>query len=1160
MSVADHVIWHPSGRIFICIICHVGIYGPAVTLHFNRFHAQTVPQPIRAEIPHFVARYQHLYHRKECDVIALANYTPPVPELAPPKTIFQCRVCRVFLTESERIVRYHSKVCLDTHPDTQLDPRDLCNPASPTSFRYQTCLGQTWNEGHPAIKRWWIIQGTSATHPVLSSSIHSSSLDEEDERELAEAAAQELEEYRPDVYRAPFSVDQDNAWMKRTGWEKLFNGLPHILIGRTTILPHRLLPRVRAWTSHSDQYPFLSPARDEIRLHHVMLAIDRLFVRLLHTFDNTELLHKVWLNSFKYATSTACYAHPVRRLERRETHRAYLNHFKRLICYVMRIFRFPKSQRDSIYRFSFTRKEIAALSAIWHYLEQTFPDPKLTGDNNPDEEPDVGDKNPPLGDTDPEDLLEEDYLEEDEMDDETDDETDDEETVDAEVWTLEKDSSDEDESTSDLHPADSRVSTQPVTDSDTRLVELVFWLAMSLWTSPFRSGNPYDGAVGHFLAAAGIDTAKHSFRTVHSYPSFLSGLGWIAQLLFLEYALPYSVYPDLGDLCLPRHRYRNPTKRVRIIRSTFMVVGRNYPLSEVWALRNFGRAISREEPPRAQLKWSFDGQEVTMDGQTITMMAFRGWVQSHVQRTYDNLRSLLRGFTPASIDLTQPFDLHDVRDRHVNSDHQYCFRHEPLNNLKDRWIELSRHLRATVSNHPDSLYRADQAGLNLEAVEAYLDEHLSFLRWDLLPTCHTTGGSPARGPEISSVKVFNPSADIFRNVFLYNGYVCFLTEYHKARDRTNHAFYVARFFPSVVGRLLYTYLVYVRPYVERLAVKAGQAHLSTGVVSMTSTKTTTPYLFADVRKEESFWRTTILTNALKASSQGLEIPFTVQSYRQVVIGTIRKHVPLMSHPLQNQGDKRTDFFEQAHIFQSGHGLRVDHQYGMDQEYQTKCQPSVLNAYFAASQRWWRWLQIDGDDWVKMENSLDDGEQDRFILDENNGQDTNDQEVGEDEDKEEDEDENEDENEDSVIPRSSLRRREAAESVWPVRRMRVEVVIPSRGGSHKRQASESPERRPRARRGTRRPISPEARVETGSELEMIGSDDDSVNRPSQAEEVGRVMTGIGSTGAVEARECGIDDQVSLTRGGSGNVELKLSRSYLSESLDEVLLLEQAAWNW
>jgi hypothetical protein len=1165
MSITNYISWHPSGRIFICLICHVGVCGPAVKQHFERFHIQTVPKQIRGEIKHFIANYKNLYHIKQSEVVALVNHIPPIPELAPPKIIFQCRVCQVFLTKSDQTVRKHSKICLETHPHILLDPRDLSDPASPSSFRYQTCLAQTWDEDQSAINRWWIVQGTPATDPAPSSSIPSSSLDEQDRRELAEAAAQELEEYRPAIYRAPFSVDQDNAWIKRTGWEKLFNGLPHILIGHTTILPHRLLPRVRAWTSQTNEYLFRSPAQDEIRLHHVMLAIDRLFLRLLYTFDNTELLHKVWLNSFKYATSKACYAHPVRRLERRETQRAYLNRFKRLICYVMRIFRFPNSQRDKVYRFSFTQKENNALSAIWRHLEQTFPDPKLTGDNGPGEESDMGGEDPPLDGHAQEDLLEEDYLEEDEMEDEmedeADDEADDEETVDAEVLTPEKDSS-----IPDLHPADSSVPIQPATDSDTRLVELVFWLAMSLWTSPFRSGNPYDGAVGHFLAAAGIDTARHGFHTVHSYPPFLSGLGWIAQLLFLEYALPYSTYPDLGDLCLPRHRYRHPTNRIRAVRSTFMVVGRNYPLSEVWALRNFGRAISREEPPPAQLKWSFDGQEVTMNDQTITMSVFRGWVQSHVRRTYDNLQSLLRGFAPASMDFTQPFDLADVRDRHVNSDHQYNFRSEPRNGLKDRWIEFSHHLRGITNDHPNSLYQRDPANLNPDAVHAYLGQHLSFLKWDLLPACHTTGGSPARGPEISSVKLFNPSQDIFRNVFLYNGYFCFLTEYHKARASTNRAFYVARFFPSVVGRLLYTYIVYVRPCVERLAAKVHQTR-DTARTGVLAKKTTSPYLFADARKEESFWRTTILTKALKASSQGLDVSFTVHNYRHIAIGTIRKHVPLVADPLHTQRDGTFDFFEQAPIFQSAHGPRTDGHYAMDQEFQTKCQPHVLSAYFAASQRWWRWLQIDEGDWVITKDlglgalasaaptatpealevlgtplgsfasppnpipnptppssppsvSFGDGEGGGFLFDRYNGQDTRevedtiildmsvfphrepverawpvrpvtveviipskratippsspivpfndsegrgfpfDQNEGQDtSDQEPSEDEST-----IAVDTPPLRRRELDEPAWPVRPMIIEVVIPSKRASRKRQASVSPERPSRACRG------------------------------------------------------------------------------------------------
>jgi hypothetical protein len=99
-----------------------------------------------------------------------------------------------------------------------------------------------------------------------------------------------------------------------------------------------------------------------------------------------------------------------------------------------------------------------------------------------------------------------------------------------------------------------------------------------------------------------------------------------------------------------------------------------------------------------------------------------------VQRTYNNLQSLLQGFAPASMDLTRPFNLNDIRNRHVSHDHQYCFRNEPLNGLKDRWIEFSRHLRVTASDSANSLYQPGQTSLNRDALHAYLDEHLSFLK------------------------------------------------------------------------------------------------------------------------------------------------------------------------------------------------------------------------------------------------------------------------------------------------------------------------------------------------------------------------------------------------------------------------------------------------
>ena len=120
------------------------------------------------------------------------------------------------------------------------------------------------------------------------------------------------------------------------------------------------------------------------------------------------------------------------------------------------------------------------------------------------------------------------------------------------------------------------------------------------------------------------------FTIIHYVSPVSAGL---AQLLFLEYALPMSEYPDLAPHCLPRQRYRHPLKRIRCIRSAYMTAGKNYPLSELWSLRNFGRKIGRKEPPRAQLTWSLSGDELDIDGGRITMSDFRGWIQSHIRRT-----------------------------------------------------------------------------------------------------------------------------------------------------------------------------------------------------------------------------------------------------------------------------------------------------------------------------------------------------------------------------------------------------------------------------------------------------------------------------------------------------------------------------------------------
>ena len=55
-------------------------------------------------------------------------------------------------------------------------------------------------------------------------------------------------------------------------------------------------------------------------------------------------------------------------------------------------------------------------------------------------------------------------------------------------------------------------------------------------------------------------------------------------------------------------------------------------------------------------------------------------------------------------------------------------------------------------------------------------------RGQLLALMHITGGQPARGPEILSVRHSNTAQGRFRNLFIEDGMVVFVTQYHKGEQ------------------------------------------------------------------------------------------------------------------------------------------------------------------------------------------------------------------------------------------------------------------------------------------------------------------------------------------------------------------------------------------
>jgi hypothetical protein len=74
-----------------------------------------------------------------------------------------------------------------------------------------------------------------------------------------------------------------------------------------------------------------------------------------------------------------------------------------------------------------------------------------------------------------------------------------------------------------------------------------------------------------------------------------------------------------------------------------------------------------------------------------------------------------------------------------------------------------------------------------------------------------TDGMPARGEEFRVLR-WADTVSVRRNIFIYKGRVIFVFAYNKANTNTNNSFYIVRSPCPLVQRILYLYLVYIRPF------------------------------------------------------------------------------------------------------------------------------------------------------------------------------------------------------------------------------------------------------------------------------------------------------------------------------------------------------------
>jgi hypothetical protein len=67
---------------------------------------------------------------------------------------------------------------------------------------------------------------------------------------------------------------------------------------------------------------------------------------------------------------------------------------------------------------------------------------------------------------------------------------------------------------------------------------------------------------------------------------------------------------------------------------------------------------------------------------------------------------------------------------------------------------------------------------------------------------HIAGGQPARGPEILSVRHSNTIKGGYRNIFIKNSIVVFITQYHKGYNVSSNVKIIYRYLPREVSKLV----------------------------------------------------------------------------------------------------------------------------------------------------------------------------------------------------------------------------------------------------------------------------------------------------------------------------------------------------------------------
>jgi hypothetical protein len=245
----------------------------------------------------------------------------------------------------------------------------------------------------------------------------------------------------------------------------------------------------------------------------------------------------------------------------------------------------------------------------------------------------------------------------------------------------------------------------------------------------------------------------------------------------------------------------------------FMVRGTGSPTQWMLDLRTYGLKIHYNTTAVGHVNWK---DKYVLEYKTLrfSMDQFRGMVHDLTtaarQSLFEDVLLVSRRDEIPSV----PWD--SLHDDPTNGEMGWNFMHDQRSRFP---VDGRNWLFQRIQSHHklrERFVRSDAAtGIDRERMRDYMRKVARF-RGLLLILVHITGGQPARGTEILSVRHRNTVQGGHRNLFIEDGTVVFVTKYHKGYQMSGDVKIIHRYLPREVGELVVWYLWLALDFIQRM--------------------------------------------------------------------------------------------------------------------------------------------------------------------------------------------------------------------------------------------------------------------------------------------------------------------------------------------------------